>query len=63
MLFIIYETTNLINGRIYIGAHKTNDINDSYLGSGKYLLKAVKKHGIERDPAENVQYPPRALFI
>jgi group I intron endonuclease len=41
---IIYKTTNLINNKIYIGqSYKDNDF--SYLGSGKTLIKALKKYG------------------
>jgi anti-sigma28 factor (negative regulator of flagellin synthesis) len=47
MIHIVYETTNLVNGRKYIGKHSTNDINDGYLGSGNLLFKAVKKYGKE----------------
>lgn len=42
---IIYKTTCLINNKIYIGQSKHN--NDKYLGSGKLLLKAIKKYGKE----------------
>ena len=45
MYYIIYKTTNLINDKVYIGYHSTEDINDSYLGSGKLLKQAIKKYG------------------
>ncbi len=45
--FMIYETTNLINGKKYRGQHKTTDLNDDYLGSGKALIPAIKKYGKE----------------
>jgi group I intron endonuclease len=44
---IIYQTTNLVNNKIYIGIHSTSDINDGYLGSGNAIKNAVKKHGKE----------------
>ena len=47
MSWYIYRITNLINGKTYIGQHKYKKLNDSYMGSGKLLLKAYKKHGIE----------------
>jgi hypothetical protein len=43
--YTIYKTTNLINNKIYIGLHTTDDINDGYLGSGVFLKKAIKKYG------------------
>lgn len=42
---IIYKTTNLVNGKIYIGQDKYN--NPMYLGSGKILHLAFQKYGIE----------------
>jgi len=42
---IIYKTTNLVNGKIYIGQDKYN--NPNYLGSGKILQLAFQKYGIE----------------
>lgn len=44
---VVYKTTNLVNGKIYIGLHSTNNIYDSYLGSGWVLKSAIKKYGKE----------------
>lgn len=41
----VYKTTNLVNGKIYIGKHSTNDLNDSYFGSGRLLKDALNKYG------------------
>lgn len=45
--YVIYKITNNINDKIYIGAHATSNINDSYMGSGKHLIRAQSKYGIE----------------
>lgn len=47
MKFTIYQTVNLLNGKIYIGKHETDDPYDDYLGSGKILLSAIRKYGRE----------------
>ena len=42
----IYKTTNLINGKIYIGQKKSNKfLHESYLGSGNYIKAAINKYG------------------
>ena len=38
----IYKTINLINGKSYIGQHRTKNEYDSYLGSGSELQKDIK---------------------
>jgi len=44
--YYIYLTTNLIDGKKYIGQH-AGSINDNYLGSGVLLTKAIEKYGKE----------------
>lgn len=44
---IVYMTTNLINGKMYIGVHRCVNMDDGYLGSGKALESAIKKYGKE----------------
>ena len=70
MKHIVYKTTNLTNGKIYIGVHKTENPNifDGYLGNSLwtndlYLLRnpkepfhfAVAKYGIENFKRETLK--------
>ena len=45
--WILYQTTNICNGKIYVGVHKLADHRHSrsYLGSGIALKSSIEKHG------------------
>lgn len=68
--YIVYQTTNLINGKIYVGVHRTNvDIFDFYYGCGCYkkdqkksrnkgFPAAIRKYGIQNFKRETLfEYP------
>lgn len=53
---VIYKTTNLINGKFYVGMHSTDDLNDGYLGSGKRILYSLTKWGKENHSYEVLEF-------
>lgn len=48
----VYKTTNLINGKIYIGQHKHSEFDNKYIGSGTMLFRAIDKYGKENFSCE-----------
>jgi group I intron endonuclease len=48
----LYKTTNLLNGKFYIGMHITDNLMDGYLGSGKILRRSIRKYGKENFKCE-----------
>jgi len=52
----LYKTTNLINEKFYVGMHSTDNLDDEYLGSGKYLWNSINKHGKENFKREILEF-------
>ena len=49
MLYVVYQTNNKINGKIYIGVHAAEnpEEDDGYRGSNVPLKRAIRKYGRE----------------
>lgn len=47
MYYYVYQVTNLINRKIYVGKRKSkkHPINDDYYGSGTQIIAAIEKYG------------------
>jgi group I intron endonuclease len=54
--WILYQTTNLVNGKIYVGVHKLTNTSKcrQYLGSGTSLLLAIDKYNPENFTRETL---------
>ena len=44
MKYTVYKITNLVNGKVYIGVHKTENLNDKYYKGEYYRRKNIILH-------------------
>ena len=42
--YYVYMIINLQNNKIYVGCHRTDDLNDGYMGSGRRLWNSIRKY-------------------
>ena len=52
----IYKTTNLINGKIYIGQHKHKTFDSNYFGSGVLISESINKYGKNNFSVELIEW-------
>ncbi len=52
--YTVYKITNIDSNKVYIGVHKTSDLNDNYMGSGNMIKCAINKHGVDKFKKEYI---------
>jgi group I intron endonuclease len=54
----VYITTNLVNGKQYIGDHSSQFLDDNYLGSGIYFQRALIEYGKKNFKRDILEFFP-----
>lgn len=54
----LYKTLNTVNNKVYYGIHSTDTLSDGYIGSGKLLVKAIRKYGKNSFKFEIIEFFP-----
>ena len=56
MYYYVYQITNLLNNKIYVGKHKSakHPSENGYYGSGKQITAAIAKYGINNFKKEEI---------
>ena len=46
----------MLNDKYYYGVHKTKNMNDGYMGSGKAIKRAIKKYGVDNFSKQIIKF-------
>lgn len=52
----IYKITNTITNKIYIGQRKSQELDESYWGSGRLIKQSIKKYGLDAHNRELIEF-------